>query len=111
MKCVKMGNSTVPMLIPIDAEDFWEKIRLIVREEIQRKETQTVPVKPSEFQTPGLTYKPLYKMGEVQQLLQVSRTTIYEWIKHKKLKPYKIRSRVYFLWDDVQKLLDPQERK
>jgi excisionase family DNA binding protein len=80
---------------------------LIVREEVQRLEKAQAEIKPCEFETPGLTYKPLYKLGEVQQLLQVSRTTVYEWIKHGKLKPYKIRSRVYFLWDDVQRLLNP----
>jgi excisionase family DNA binding protein len=102
-----MGNSTVPILIPMDAGEFWDRIRLIVREEVQRLEKAQADIKPSEFVTPGLTYKPLYKLGEVKQLLQVSRTTVYEWIKHGKLKPYKIRSRVYFLWDDIQRLLNP----
>jgi hypothetical protein len=26
-------------------------------------------------------------------------------VKHGKLKPFKIRSRVYFLWQDIQQLL------
>ncbi|WP_367115549.1 helix-turn-helix domain-containing protein [Chitinophaga sp. CB10] len=38
------------------------------------------------------------------------QSTIYDWIKHGKLKPYKIRSRVYFLWNDIQQLLQPGEQ-
>ncbi|WP_243751789.1 helix-turn-helix domain-containing protein [Niastella caeni] len=106
-----MGNSwTTPIvLIPLAEEQFWERMRLIVREEIQLFQNWQPPVSGAEFQTPGLTYKPLYKMVEVQQLLQVSRTTIYEWIKHGKLKPYKVRSRVYFLWKDVQNILNSND--
>lgn len=36
-------------------------------------------------------------MAEVCVIFQVSKPTIYDWIKNGKLKPYKIRSRVYFL--------------
>ncbi|MEJ7677949.1 MAG: helix-turn-helix domain-containing protein [Segetibacter sp.] len=49
------------------------------------------------FETPGLTNKPLYKIAEVCALFHVTKPTIYDWVKHGKLKPYKIRSRVYFL--------------
>ncbi len=58
-------------------------------------------------ETAGLTYKPLYKMAEVFVLLRVTKPTIYDWVKHGKLKPYKIRSRVYFLAQDVRQLLHP----
>ncbi|MEO6188797.1 MAG: helix-turn-helix domain-containing protein [Ginsengibacter sp.] len=43
-----------------------------------------------------LTYKPLYKIGEVCTIFEVTRPAIYEWIKQGKLKPYKVRSRLYF---------------
>ncbi|MFD2886353.1 helix-turn-helix domain-containing protein [Chitinophaga cymbidii] len=29
-------------------------------------------------------------------MFQVTRPTIYDWIRHDKLKPYKVRSRIYF---------------
>ena len=38
-------------------------------------------------------------------MFQVTKPTIYDWIRHGKLKPFKVRSRVYFLWQDIQKLL------
>ena len=100
---VKNEPAVTPMLIPYEPLYFWEQIREIVKEEVSNI-NKTTP-KPPEYQTSGLTYKPLYKTHEVCQLLQVSRPTIYDWIKHGKLKPYKIRSRVYFLWKDLEELL------
>jgi len=38
-------------------------------------------------------------------MLGLTRPTIYALIKDGKLRPFKIRSRVYFLWGDIEKLL------
>ncbi|WP_018614914.1 helix-turn-helix domain-containing protein [Segetibacter koreensis] len=83
-----------PMLFPFEPDQFWELMRQLIREEVSHIEKQ----KPdnSAFETAGMTYKPLYKIAEVCSLFHVSKPTIYKWIKHGKLKPYKIRSRVYF---------------
>jgi len=43
-------------------------------------------------------------------IFYVTKPTIYGWVKHGKLKPYKIRSRVYFLWQDIQQLLNPEQK-
>ena len=101
------NNASVPMLFPIEPALFWNQIRLIIREEIKNIEVSGLVSDNSQFETPGLTYKPLYKISEVCKMFQITRPTIYDWIKHGKLKPYKIQSRVYFLWDDIQKLLKP----
>lgn len=97
------GTAT-PMLFPYDPEVFWQQIRKIVKEEVEQlgklKKGGT-----GSFETPGLTYKPLYKMSELCEIFKVSKPTIYEWIKNGKLTSYKIQSRVYFLWDDIQKLI------
>lgn len=95
------------MLFPYDPAEYWEQIRQIVREEVKSAEKERA-VSPPSYETPGLTYKPLYKIAEVCALFHVSKPTIYEWVKHGKLKPYKIRSRVYFLWQDIQQLLQPK---
>jgi excisionase family DNA binding protein len=97
------SKNMTPVLFPYDPQQYWEQLRLMIREEIQKAEKQKGPA--ITYETAGLTYKPLYKMIEVCKLFQVSRPTIYEWIKDGKLKPYKIRSRVYFLWDDIEGLL------
>lgn len=88
------------MLIPYEPKEYWEQLRKIIREEMKAKEKGVVAAVT--FETSGLSYMPLYKMKEVCELLSVTRPTIYDWVKHGKLKPYKIRSRVYFLWDDVR---------
>jgi excisionase family DNA binding protein len=97
------GPTVTPMLFPYEPEQFWQRVRLIVREEISRIESPA-PAEPL-YETPGLESKPLYKIAEVCRLFQVSKPTIYEWMRHGKLKPLKIRSRVFFLWQDIQKLL------
>jgi excisionase family DNA binding protein len=99
----------IPMLFPYEPEKFWQSIRQIVREEMNSVEKERVgtPI----FDAPGMTYKPLYKIAEVCSLFQVTKPTIYDWVKYGKLKPFKIRSRVYFLWQDIQQLIQPQTGK
>lgn len=93
------------MLFPFEPEKFWEQLRLIIREEVNKVD-KNKKTASTDFETPGLTQKPLYKIGEVCKLFEISRPTIYDWIKHGKLRPFKIRSRVYFLWNDIQQLLN-----
>ena len=97
-------NSAVPILIPVEPEAFWAKIRGIIREEVQRStanQTAGVPI----METAGLTEKPLYNMQEVCSLFRITKPTIYEWIKHGKLRRVKIRSRVYFLGSEIKQLM------
>jgi excisionase family DNA binding protein len=97
-------KSVTPMLFPYEPEEFWHRIRDIVKEEVGKAEKEK-PIKEA-YGTAGLTYKPLYKITEVCNIFKVSRPTIYDWIKHGKLKPYKVRSRLYFLWNDIQAMLN-----
>ena len=105
MKSVNMEkNVSVPILIPFEPEEFWAQIRLIIREEMSRIQKE-LPLQASLMETPGLTEKPLYKIGEICSLFKISKPTIYDWIKHGKLKKVKIRSRVYFLGSDIRQLM------
>lgn len=104
---VSNGNAVTPMLFPYDPEQFWQQIRQIIKEEVNSGEKQRSPA--AMYETPGMTYKPLYKIAEVCSIFHVSKPTIYDWVKHGKLKPFKIRSRVYFLWQDIQQLLKPSQ--
>src|SRR6478672_10788394 len=83
------GNEVTPMLFPYEPEQFWQAIRQIVREEVQSIDKTKSTV--ASFETPGMTYKPLYKIAEVCALFHITKPTIYDWVKHGKLKPYKIR--------------------
>jgi predicted DNA-binding transcriptional regulator AlpA len=104
---VSIERTATPMLFPYDPEKFWQSIRLIVREEISAVEKQR-PVLPL-CETPGMTSKPLYKIAEVCTIFHVTKPTIYEWVKLGKLKPFKIRSRVYFLSQDIERLMHPAD--
>lgn len=98
-------NSAVPILIPFEPEEFWQQIRLIIREEVARNQ-ETKPVSDSLMEIPGLTEKPLFKMEEICNLFKVTKPTIYDWIKHGKLRRVKIRSRVYFLGSEIKQLME-----
>ena len=97
-------NGSTPMLFPYEQSEFWQQIRQIIREELGKIEREK-QVTGSVLETPGLTYKPLLKMVELCSLFQVTRPTVYGWIKLGKIKQVKVRSRVYFLWQDVQQLM------
>lgn len=101
------NNSSVPILFPLEPGQFWSELRRIVQEEIARRPAAGIAGAADITQTPGLTQKPLYKMSEVCSLFRVSRPTVYEWIRVGKLRPVKIRSRVYFLGRDIEALLHP----
>lgn len=102
---MKSGNT--PMLFPYDPVEYWQNIRQIIREEVSKMEKEK-PAPGLLLETPGLTYKPLLKISELCTLFQVTKPTIYGWIKIGKIKPVKVRSRVYFLWQDVTHLMSNQ---
>ncbi len=104
---IKEGNA--PILFPYAPNEYWQSIREIIREEmvkIENRNSATVNV----LETPGMAYKPLLKITELCILFQVTKPTIYSWIKIGKLKPIKIRSRVYFLYQDIQKLMSTESQ-
>ncbi len=94
---------SMPVLIPVEPDQFMQMIRMVVKEELDKFSSRQVG---ADYKIAGMTYKPLYKMDEVCQLFNITPPTIYDWIKHGKLKPKKVRSRVYFLWNDIQELLE-----
>lgn len=102
MEKTKKEIPSVPMLFPYEPEMFWEKMREIIREEIKNI---SLPNPKNLYDTPGLAYKPLFKIEEVCKIFNITKPTVYEWTKLGTLKPYKIHSRVFFLWDDIQQLL------
>ncbi|MEP7109168.1 MAG: helix-turn-helix domain-containing protein [Ferruginibacter sp.] len=97
-------NVSVPILIPFEAEEFWAQIRGIIREEVSRNQKEH-PMQANLMETSGLTEKPLYKIQEICAHFKISKPTIYDWIKHGKLKRVKIMSRVYFLGSDIGQLI------
>lgn len=98
------ANTSVPILIPFEPEEFWGQMRLIIREEVTRNQKEN-PTIASIIENPGLTEKSLFKMQEICCLFKVIKPTIYDWIKHGKSNRVKIRSRVYFLGTEIKQLM------
>ena len=57
---------------------------------------------------PHLTEKAL-KATDVCKIFQVSRPTLYEWMKQKILKSFKIKSRRYFSRADIEVMINGQD--
>jgi predicted DNA-binding transcriptional regulator AlpA len=93
-----------PILFPVNPDDFYAKIRSLVDETISRRLRE----QPLQVQPPpsGLVAHPLLSLKDVCALFKISKPTLYEWINHSKLKPYKIRGKVYFLQTDIQSLFE-----
>jgi excisionase family DNA binding protein len=101
MDKVKSEIYSAPVLFPYSPEIFWEQLRKILREEL---EVMNAINPAAAFATPGMENKPLYKIEELCKMFSVSKPTIYEWIKQGTLRPFKVHSRVFFLWEDVRGL-------
>jgi len=48
----------------------------------------------------------LYKIKDLCRIFSISKPTVYEWIKAGKLKPRRIKGRVFFLEKDIRSLLE-----
>lgn len=84
---VSNSNLVTLMLFLYEPEQYLQQVWEIIREEVSNVEKQR-PFFPT-YETPGLTYKPLYKIAEVCALLHATQPTIYDWVRHGKLKPFK----------------------
>ena len=91
----------VQMLFPIEPAEFWSRLKTIIEEVVDQKNSSIS--KQTSVLDPPL--KKLLKAKEVCELFQVSKPTIYEWLKQGKLKSIKIESRRYFLWQDIEELI------
>lgn len=105
VKSEKTAQRT-PVLIPMDLQDFWFQVRLIIREELLNLKVEHAPP-PS----PGFNQIPLLKMEEIQAMFRVSKQTIHDWCKTGQLRKIKMRSRVYFLMDEVQQSIHQKGSK
>jgi excisionase family DNA binding protein len=102
MANVKRDVLSTPMLFPYEPVDFWMQFRIVMREELLRMQGNVVQLSPPA----GLSNKPLYKIREVCLLFQITKPTVYEWIRAGKLHPVKIRSRVFFRGSEVESLFE-----
>lgn len=57
---VQIEKAVIPVLFPFDPDQYWQRIRLIIREEVTNAE-KSKPTQPL-YETPGMTYKPLLSL-------------------------------------------------
>ena len=94
-----------PMLFPITPSEFWEQIRTTIKEVVTEKLSQQLSLHANSH----LPEKALLKATDVCKIFQVSRPTLYEWMKQKKLKSFKIKSRRYFSRADIEVMINGQD--
>lgn len=93
-----------PMLFPITPTEFWTQIRTTIDEVVTEKLNQQLPTQTNS----QLPQKALLKASDVCEIFHVSRPTLYEWLKQKKLKSFKIKSRRYFSREDIEAVIRNQ---
>ena len=91
-----------PMLFPITPTEFWKQIRTTIDEVVTERLSQQLQLPTN----PHLPEKALLKVTDVCKIFQVSRPTLYEWMKQKKLKSFKIKSRRYFSRTDIEAVIN-----
>jgi predicted DNA-binding transcriptional regulator AlpA len=92
-----------PMLFTCDPEDFWREVRQIIKDEISRSAKLA---NGEEGVVPPFGSQSLYKIKDLCKIFSVSKPTIYEWIRMGKLKPKRIKRRVFFLEKDLRTILE-----
>ena len=91
-----------PMLFPVSPTEFWKQIKTIMEEVIEKKLDASLC---KELPASQLPEKALLKATEVCQIFQISKPTLYEWMKQDKLKSFKIKSRRYFSRADIEAVI------
>jgi predicted DNA-binding transcriptional regulator AlpA len=101
---MSMINET-PMLFPMAPAEFWKQIKTTVEEVVKANINQT------SFQPPThhLLEKALLKLSDVCAVFQVSKPTLYDWLRQNKIKSFKIKSRRYFLRADIEAMIRNHE--
>jgi excisionase family DNA binding protein len=90
-----------PMLFPIAPSEFWRQIRTTIEEVVAEKLNQQILSQTN----PRLPEKVLLKASDICEIFQVSKPTLYEWLKQNRLKSFKIKSRRYFSRADIEAII------
>ena len=94
-----------PMLFPMAPAEFWKQIKTTIEEAVKANINQT-GIRPP---TDHLPEKALLKLSDVCAVFQVSKPTVYDWLRQGKLKSFKIKSRRYFLRTELEAMIRNQE--
>lgn len=106
-----MGKDSMPVLLPMELDEFWERVGTIVRECLREvmREKVAAPLAASVMETPGLTEKPLFRISEVCRLFGISRPTVNAWVEEGKLRKVKIGGKVFFIGSEIRALMQGEK--
>jgi predicted DNA-binding transcriptional regulator AlpA len=90
-----------PVMIPVSQAEFWEKMLVLLEKVIDARMAPST--NSSSF--PLLPEKALLKASEVCTIFQISKPTLYEWLKQNKIASFKIQSRRYFARQDIEAII------
>lgn len=88
------------MMVPMTQAEFWDKMKSVVENVVEAKLT-TAPSSNSTL----IPEKALLKASEVCTIFQISKPTLYEWLKQNKIASFKIQSRRYFSRQDIEAII------
>lgn len=89
------------MMVPMTQTEFWDKMQSVVEKVVEAKLTTAT----SSISATLIPEKALLKASEVCTIFQISKPTLYEWLKQKKIASFKIQSRRYFSRQDIEAII------
>lgn len=90
-----------PMMVPISQAEFWEKMLLLLEKVVDARMNAVTDPNSGEL----IPQKALLKASEVCTIFQISKPTLYEWLKQNKIASFKIQSRRYFARTDIEAII------
>jgi predicted DNA-binding transcriptional regulator AlpA len=81
---------STPVLFPVEPEEFWRQMKKLV-EDVLTERGVVSKVINAHAESPKLL-----KAKDVCELFQISKPTIYEWMRKGQLQSVKIESRRFF---------------
>lgn len=91
-----------PMLFAVNPSEFWKQIKTMMEEVVEQKLNASAR---KELPPSHLPERALLKAAEVCEIFQISKPTLYEWMKQDRLKSFKIKSRRYFSRADIEAVI------
>lgn len=95
-----------PMMVPMTQTEFWDKMQSVVEKVVEAKLTTASSSIPATL----LPEKALLKAAEVCSIFQISKPTLYEWLKQNKIASFKIQSRRYFSRQDIEAIIQQSNK-
>ena len=87
------------VLFQMETSEFFRQMRRMIEDALGQKESKRLDSNTDS------SVKSFLKVKDVCELFQVSKPTLYQWMNDGKIKSVKIQSRRYFLWKDINELI------